>query len=203
MRYTDTTNATRKSKEIRDEKRRLYYLHPKLCKQCQEIVIPYTERIRQNFCSRKCSSIYNNNILYGEKIPRYCKNCGNLLSSRTIGDFCIKCKMIINTKKAIKNGTPMTPSRLRKYLKQVRGNICDKCKLKIWMNQPIPLDVHHIDGHWENNDLNNLQLLCKNCHALTDTYGSKNLGNGRPFTKKCKSTNIIATNSTNAIALVV
>ena len=99
--------------------------------------------------------------------------------------------MVADTEAAIENGTPMTPLRLRKYLKRVRGHKCEECKLETWFGEPIPLDTHHLDGKWENNNLDNLKLLCKNCHAITDTYGSKNNGNGRPFTKKCKATNII------------
>ena len=43
----------------------------------------------------------------------------------------------------------------------------------------VPLEVHHIDGNYKNNDESNLQLLCPNCHALTETYRSLNNGRGR------------------------
>lgn len=49
------------------------------------------------------------------------------------------------------------------------------------MGKPIPLDIHHIDGDFKNDKKENLKLLCKNCHAQTETYGSKNNGNGRPY----------------------
>ena len=35
----------------------------------------------------------------------------------------------------------------------------------------IPIQLEHIDGHSENNSLDNLKLLCPNCHSLTPTYG--------------------------------
>ncbi len=38
----------------------------------------------------------------------------------------------------------------------------------------IPLEVHHIDGDNRNNDVDNLLLLCPNCHALTNNYRGKN-----------------------------
>ena len=43
------------------------------------------------------------------------------------------------------------------------------------MKQPINLELHHIDGDKSNNNLNNLQLLCPNCHSYTDNFGSKNI----------------------------
>lgn len=55
--------------------------------------------------------------------------------------------------------------------------ICFNCKLTTWMDNPIPLELDHIDGNNQNNNLNNLQLLCPNCHALTPNYRGKNKGN--------------------------
>ena len=42
------------------------------------------------------------------------------------------------------------------------------------MKHPIPLELHHIDGNNQNNNLTNLTLLCPNCHAMTDNYRGKN-----------------------------
>lgn len=62
----------------------------------------------------------------------------------------------------------------KKRLIQERGHQCEQCKNINWLDKPIPLQLHHIDGNHYNNNLNNLQLLCPNCHALTDTYCGKN-----------------------------
>lgn len=63
---------------------------------------------------------------------------------------------------------------LKNELIQLRGNKCEICGLSVWNDQPIPLEAHHIDGDRCNNNLDNLQLLCPNCHTLTPNYGSKN-----------------------------
>lgn len=38
----------------------------------------------------------------------------------------------------------------------------------------VPLQIHHIDGNALNNKASNLQLLCPNCHSLTENFGSRN-----------------------------
>ena len=49
-----------------------------------------------------------------------------------------------------------------------------ECGLSEWHGQPIPLELHHINGDNTDNRLENLQILCPNCHALTDNYSGKN-----------------------------
>jgi hypothetical protein len=51
---------------------------------------------------------------------------------------------------------------------------CYQCNNEYWLDKPIPLELHHIDGNNANNNLSNLTLLCPNCHALTDNYRGKN-----------------------------
>ena len=43
----------------------------------------------------------------------------------------------------------------------------------------VPIELEHIDGNSNNNELSNLKLLCPNCHSLTPTYKGANRGNGR------------------------
>ena len=51
---------------------------------------------------------------------------------------------------------------------------CEGCGNTEWLGNPIPLELHHKDGDNTNHELDNLALLCPNCHALTDTYCGKN-----------------------------
>ena len=51
---------------------------------------------------------------------------------------------------------------------------CERCGLTTWLDVPIPLELHHKDGDRHNNVLENYELLCPNCHALTESYRGKN-----------------------------
>lgn len=52
---------------------------------------------------------------------------------------------------------------------------CYKCKNVTWNELPIPLELEHINGTRTDNRLENLTLLCPNCHAQTATYRGKNI----------------------------
>lgn len=52
---------------------------------------------------------------------------------------------------------------------------CYLCDNTQWNGKPIPLELEHIDGNNQNNELSNLTILCPNCHAQTPTYRGKNI----------------------------
>ena len=57
---------------------------------------------------------------------------------------------------------------------------CEICGLTEWMGKPIVLQLHHKDGNNQNNSLDNLMILCPNCHSLTKNHrGAKTKGSGR------------------------
>ena len=52
----------------------------------------------------------------------------------------------------------------------IKDEMCESCGLTTWLNVKCPLELHHVDGNPRNNNLENLQLLCPNCHALSENY---------------------------------
>jgi 5-methylcytosine-specific restriction endonuclease McrA len=70
--------------------------------------------------------------------------------------------------------------RNRNHVKQrliaagLREPRCARCGIDEWRGQPIALQLHHVNGHGQHNRLENLELLCPNCHAQTDTWGGRN-----------------------------
>jgi transposase-like protein len=53
---------------------------------------------------------------------------------------------------------------------------CERCGVKEWEGEPLAFELHHINGDGRDNRLENLQLLCPNCHSQTDTWGGRNKG---------------------------
>jgi len=74
--------------------------------------------------------------------------------------------------KWLKKETNTSSSRLRSRLisSGKKKEECEKCKRSTWFNEKIPLDLHHLNGDRFDNRLENLEILCKNCHGLTESY---------------------------------
>ena len=39
--------------------------------------------------------------------------------------------------------------------------------------ESLSLELHHVNGNNKDNRLDNIKLLCSNCHALTDNYRNR------------------------------
>lgn len=73
-------------------------------------------------------------------------------------------------------GKTNTSNYIKKYLFKKYNSSCQICgwnKINEYTGN-VPLQIHHIDGDCLNNKEENLQLLCPNCHSLTENYGSRN-----------------------------
>lgn len=56
----------------------------------------------------------------------------------------------------------------------IKENKCEICGCSEWNGKPIICQLHHKDGNKHNNALDNLQMLCPNCHSQTETFTAKN-----------------------------
>jgi len=83
-------------------------------------------------------------------------------------------------------------NKLRKRLiaEGLKRHKCECCNLSEWLGEPIPIELDHIDGDHFNNTLENLKILCPNCHAKTPTYRGKNKRSEKSQTLKNKEERI-------------
>ena len=70
--------------------------------------------------------------------------------------------------------TNMTSLKKRILRAGLLKNECYICGLKEWLNKPIVLQLDYINGNNKDNRIENLRLLCPNCHSQTSTWCGKN-----------------------------
>lgn len=78
---------------------------------------------------------------------------------------------------------------VRRYMLEKVNYRCEKCgwgEVNPFTNL-VPLEIHHKDSNYENSYEDNLEVLCPNCHSLTENYRSR--GKGRVDRKKYYMTN--------------
>ncbi|MDN3022558.1 HNH endonuclease signature motif containing protein [Streptomyces sp. S.PB5] len=68
--------------------------------------------------------------------------------------------------------------RLRRAMTEMGvAECCAMCGIEgVWLGEPLPLEIDHIDGDWRNNQVENLRFLCPNCHSTTDSYRGRGKG---------------------------
>jgi hypothetical protein len=71
--------------------------------------------------------------------------------------------------------------KLRLVKAGLKQKFCEVCGITSWNGKRISLALHHVNGDRHDNRLENLQLLCPNCHSQTETFaGRKGRAGGMP-----------------------
>lgn len=148
------------------------------------------------FCCSSCSATYNN-IQRGKK-KKFCINCGKELQNNQTKFCSSDCHTQYDYDNFIKKwkngeingitGKDGISKLIRRYLFEKYNNKCEKCgwgEINEYTNK-IPLQIHHADGDCTNNKEENLQLLCPNCHSLTENYGHSGKHQSKRLDKRLK-----------------
>lgn len=156
----------------------------KICYNCGNEI----KKRGNKFCSKSCTAIFSNKNRTRNIKKEKCLNCNKEINK--IKKYCsVECSIIhkknIIFQKIESGDKTLNTKQYKHFLIKKYGNKCMRCewdKINVTTGK-VPIQLEHIDGNSDNNELNNLILLCPNCHSLTPTYGSLNK-NGRDSKRK-------------------
>ena len=157
--------------------------NPYPCEECGTIF--QKKHSRGKFCSRSCSAKFNNR--YKSKASRHsCEGCDSSILLRFF--YCSpSCKTAHKIRQWLAGEFDATKKHsiskfIRDYLIAKSEYKCGKCGYDKGREDGASiLQIHHKDGDWKNSGPENLEVLCPNCHALTENYGARNKGKGRTW----------------------
>lgn len=123
--------------------------------------------------ARKLNMHFNTFKRYAEKLGCYEPNQGRRGMNHGPRDDRIKTADIL----AGKYPEYQTYKLKKRLIRE--GYFEDKCQRCGWSEKPVgaeftPCELHHKDGNSHNHSLDNLDLICPNCHSLTENYRAKN-----------------------------
>lgn len=70
---------------------------------------------------------------------------------------------------------PSSKVKERLLNNHLKENKCEVCGITEWQGSPIICELHHINGDTTDNRIENLQILCPNCHSQTDNFRRRNV----------------------------
>ena len=130
--------------------------------------------------------------MMNKKEPKHCLNCDKILSDRSSIYCSMKClqedKYKERINKYLKGEIEGWTSKgvqlaiwLRRYIKEIRGSSCSKCGWdeKHSIDGKSLTEINHIDGDAKNCKLENLEVLCPNCHSKTTNFRARNKKSSR------------------------
>ena len=151
----------------------------KLCKKCGKEFEPIKGLI--NYCSLECRNSRDWTEEDKKKKSVSAKNSEKLkkqlnsIRTEEVYDKIVKTKKQNHIKQILESDyKDLSFESLRFRILYEQENKCNKCGLDKWLGQDLVLELEHKDGNNKNNVRDNLEMICPNCHSLTETWRGRN-----------------------------
>lgn len=154
-----------------------------ICKKCGIEFMP--EKGLINYCSLKCrnSREWSENDKLNKSVSA--KNSKKVLNANKNRENSFYIKIANKRKENEKLKTlessydTLSFEKLRLRILFEQNECCNKCGISEWLGNKLILELEHKDGNHFNNKRENLEMLCPNCHSLTDTWRGRNKQNNK------------------------
>jgi len=151
----------------------------KLCKKCGKEFEPIKGLI--NYCSLECRNSRDwteedkNKKSVSAKNSEKLKKQLNSIRTEEVYDKIVKTKKQNHIKQILESKyEDLSFESLRFRILYEQENKCNHCGLDKWLGKDIILELEHKDGNNKNNVRDNLEMICPNCHSLTQTWRGRN-----------------------------
>ena len=108
----------------------------------------------------------NNSSTLKRKIKEYQINTSHFTFHSTTA----KKKKEINDYLVKGNYIPTSKLKAKLFSSGLKQNVCEICGVNSWLGKKLVCQLHHLNGDNSDNRLENLQILCPNCHSQTDNF---------------------------------
>jgi DNA-binding CsgD family transcriptional regulator len=159
---------------------RLGVSKPTVCYHARRLGVPSQAKFARRFDWQEIQRVYDSGVPQRECRRRFGFSNNAWGDAVARGDIVPRSRLI-PIEDLLVVGRPTNRTHLKARLIQagLKQNQCEECGLISWRGKPFNMQLHHINGDGQDNRLENIALLCANCHAQTDTYGGRN-GHRKP-----------------------
>lgn len=154
------------------------------------------------FCSPICARSFStskNRKLISEKVSKKLKGVPNKHGNRNTPETIAKCKSTWLNKILTSEYSELSFDSKRRLVLHEQDYVCNKCGINEWFGKKLSLEIDHINGISDDDRRENLEILCPNCHAITDTWRGRNKSSVNGFVKVSDEDLLKALNSTKNI----
>lgn len=156
---------------------RLGITRPTVCFHARKLGIPARSKLRQRYDWKAIADFYVQGHSANECRERFGFSLTAWADAIRRGDIVARPRL-----EALNDVLAAGRPRCRQHVKRrlllagLKTDGCEECGLNDWQGRPISFELHHVNGDGTDNRLENLRLLCPNCHSQTDTWGARNKG---------------------------